>query len=112
MDFTDEQVQVIEFETGNTVVIAGAGSGKTRCLVERTARLINIGYDASSILLFTFTKKAANEIKERIANRLETSPDELKVFTSTIHSLALRIVRENKEAVGFETNPTILGSES
>jgi DNA helicase-2/ATP-dependent DNA helicase PcrA len=107
MNFTNEQSAVIDFEKGCVVVIAGAGSGKTRCLVERTARLVDVGYTPSGILLFTFTRKAADEIKERIAHRLEQDPADLSVCTSTIHSLALRIFRENKDLLGYDTNPTI-----
>ena len=107
MNFTEEQSAVIEFEHGCVVVIAGAGSGKTRCLVERTARLVDVGYAPSGILLFTFTKKAADEIKERIAQRLDQDSSDLNVCASTIHSLALRIFRENKDMLGYDMNPTI-----
>lgn len=107
MDFTSEQARIIEHEKGNCVVIAGAGSGKTRCLVERTSRLISRNYDGNRILVFTFTKKAAREIKTRIAKRLETDVEDLSVDTSTIHSLALRIFRENKQDLDFEGNVTI-----
>ena len=102
MEFTEEQIEVISHSSGNIAVIAGAGSGKTRCLVERTANLISNGVDESSILLFTFTKKAAKEIRQRIAKRLEKEEDELTVHVSTIHSLALRIFRDHSEELGFE----------
>ena len=105
--FTEEQENVIYHINGNVVVIAGAGSGKTRCLVERTSNLCDQGYDANRILVFTFTKKAAHEIKTRIAKRLDAEVENLSVQTSTIHSLALRIFRENKDDLDFDGNVTI-----
>ena len=107
MNYTKEQEDVINHISGNAVVIAGAGSGKTRCLVERTSNLCDTGYDPNRILVFTFTKKAAHEIKTRIAKRLETEVEDLSIQTSTIHSLALRIFRENKDDLDFEGNVTI-----
>jgi DNA helicase-2/ATP-dependent DNA helicase PcrA len=105
MDFTSEQTEIIQHERGNVVVIAGAGSGKTRCLVERTATLIDKGYNPPSILIFTFTRKAALEISSRVADRL--GQEDLEVQTSTIHSLALKIFRDNSELLGYSDQPTI-----
>ena len=83
------RLHIISHHEGNCVVIAGAGSGKTRCLVERSARLIEKGFDPRNILLFTFTKKAANEISTRICKRLDIDQQkDDSIHTSTIHSLA------------------------
>lgn len=105
MNFTPEQSEIINYLQGSACVIAGAGSGKTRCLIERTANLIENGEAPDKILLFTFTKKAAKEIAERLTKRLDV--DSLSCHVSTIHSLALRIFRENKELLNFENNATI-----
>ena len=111
MDFTAEQNAVINHHSGNCVVIAGAGSGKTRCLVERTASLLEAGEDAERILLFTFTKKAANEIASRIIKRMDYQ-EESKVHTSTIHSLALTIFREHTQDIGYSTDKVTLWDPS
>ena len=70
MNLSNEQQVVVDHRFGNAVVVAGAGSGKTRCLIERCAKMIEDGVEPSSILIFTFTKKAAKEIKERLINKL------------------------------------------
>ena len=107
MNFTPEQSAIINYLTGSACVIAGAGSGKTRCLIERTANLIEHGEAPDQILLFTFTKKAAKEIAERLAKRLDLDIESLACHVSTIHSLALRIFRENKELLDFQKTATI-----
>jgi len=106
MNLTDEQQLIVHHINGNAVVVAGAGSGKTKCLIERTANLIESGISPGSILLFTFTKKAANEIKKRLADRL--GEDVANAITAcTIHSLAIKIIRENHEVLGYTQRPTI-----
>jgi len=65
------QFKAVSSIEGNYLVIAGAGTGKTRTLVYRVARLIEMGYDASSILLLTFTRKAAKEMMSRAAALLD-----------------------------------------
>ena len=109
MIFTEEQAKIISHITGYAVVVAGPGSGKTRCLIERTANLIKKGADPSRILLFTFTKKAADEIASRVAKRLasEEGVNSSAIYISTIHSLALLIFRENQDHFGYTTLPTI-----
>jgi superfamily I DNA/RNA helicase len=106
MNLTDEQQVIVKHINGNAVVVAGAGSGKTKCLIERTANLIENGISPSSILLFTFTKKAANEIKKRLADRL--GDEKASAITAcTIHSLAIKIIRENHQVLGYTQSPTI-----
>ena len=109
MNFTDEQIAVITHTKGPAVCVAGAGSGKTRCLVERTAQLIMNGADPEKILLVTFTRKAASEIKTRIDKRLAQTNMKIEgeVYSSTLHSLALDIFREYSEELGYEDKPTI-----
>lgn len=91
---------------GPVLVIAGAGSGKTRTLVYRVARLVEMGVHPESILLLTFTRKAAGEMLERAAGLAD---DRCKnVSGGTFHSLAHRVLRANAGLLGFETNFTIL----
>lgn len=84
----------------NAAICAGAGAGKTRLLVERTARLVSEGVDPSRIVVVTFTRKSAQEIRERIKKRLgsrSTKKSDLPTCT-TVHALALAILRRYKEA--------------
>ena len=106
MNLTAEQQQIVNHINGNAVVVAGAGSGKTKCLIERTENLINNGVPPGSILLFTFTKKAANEIKKRLADKLGEDVAE-SITACTIHSLAIKIIREGYETLGYTQRPTI-----
>jgi len=109
MNLSQEQHVVVNHKYGNAVVVAGAGSGKTRCLIERCAKLIESGVEPSSILIFTFTKKAAKEIKDRLIKKLGEIG--ASVVACTIHSLALRIVREHYEDIGYAQKPVIWGSD-
>ncbi|MFN7134725.1 MAG: UvrD-helicase domain-containing protein, partial [Myxococcales bacterium] len=71
----DEQLEVVEAPPGASLVIAGAGSGKTRTLTFRVARLIELGFAPESILLLTFTNKAAREMLKRVAELCGTLTD-------------------------------------
>ena len=91
---------------GPALVIAGAGSGKTRVLTYRIAYLLSQGIPPSRILALTFTNKAANEMKERIASMV--SPDLARsLWMGTFHSLFARILRREAEVLGFPSNFTI-----
>lgn len=103
MQLSIEQEKIVEHDKGNVVVVAGAGSGKTRCLIERSARLLEKGSIEKEVLLFTFTKKAAEEIK----SRLEIKVGDNEIMTCTIHSLSLRIFRDHFKLLGYEQSPTI-----
>lgn len=92
-DFSKVQREVIEYETGPLRVCAGPGSGKTAVLVERIKRLIEKGVPPKRILAITFTKKAAQEMAERIG--MENGPE-----VSTLHALAFRILTGNERLVG------------
>ena len=95
---------------GPVMVIAGAGSGKTRVLTYRIAHLIAQGADAFQILALTFTNKAAREMKDRIAKVI--GPAEAKnVWMGTFHSIFARILRVEGERLGFPSNFTIYDSE-
>ncbi|MCK9211147.1 MAG: ATP-dependent helicase, partial [Ignavibacteriaceae bacterium] len=91
---------------GAYLIIAGAGSGKTRTLVYRVARLIELGYQPQSILLLTFTRKAANEMMNRAALLLDNRCS--KINGGTFHSFANSILRKYAKAIGFESSFTIL----
>ena len=107
MQLSEEQIRVTDHDSGNVVVVAAAGSGKTRCLVERVDRLLEKGAVESQILLFTFTKKAAEEIKSRIESKIGSND----IMTCTIHSLALRIFRDHFKLLGYDRSPTIWSPE-
>ncbi|MCF8267530.1 MAG: ATP-dependent helicase [Ignavibacteriales bacterium] len=93
-------------ENGVFLLIAGAGTGKTRTLVYRLARLVESGYDPSSILLLTFTRKAAREMMNRAAGLLDSRCS--KVSGGTFHSFANLTLRKFGSAIGLHNGFTIL----
>ncbi|MBQ9329067.1 MAG: UvrD-helicase domain-containing protein [Solobacterium sp.] len=106
----EEQKEAVLAEEKYLRVVAGAGSGKTRVLTMRIAHLIqDLDVRPSSILAITFTNKAANEMKERIKKMMpeETS----QAWISTIHSLCVRILREDILAMGWPRNFTVLDAD-
>ncbi len=103
----DEQKKAVMHLSGPCLVLAGAGSGKTRVLTTRIAYLIDNGIPSYNILAITFTNKAAKEMKERV----ETLVPGNYAFLGTFHSLGVRILRENSKECGLESNFTILDSD-
>ncbi len=101
-----EQLMAVEHMDGPCLVLAGAGSGKTRVLTERIVNLIENGVSPTNILAITFTNKAANEMRERV--RLRIGDLSSKIFIGTFHSFGLRVLRENFEALGYSRNINIL----
>ncbi|HRP93313.1 MAG TPA: ATP-dependent helicase, partial [Ignavibacteriaceae bacterium] len=90
----------------NYLIIAGAGTGKTRTLVFRVARLIELGYDPNSILLLTFTRKAANEMMKRSSMLLDDRCS--KIRGGTFHSFANLTLRKYAKVIGLDSSFTIL----
>ncbi len=106
-----QQKLAIETIKGPILIIAGAGSGKTRVLTHRIAYLIENGIKPWNILAVTFTNKAAQEMKDRLRKLLNISSDEaLKVNMGTFHSICVRILRETAHFCGYENKFTIYDS--
>ena len=105
-DLNQQQLEAVRYDGGPSLVIAGAGSGKTRVLTNKITYLIAQGYDPRRILALTFTNKAAREMRERIA--LLVGPElASQLWMGTFHSLFLRILRYNADRIGFRPNFTI-----
>ena len=106
MDFESlnpEQLKAVYHSEGPSMVLAGAGSGKTRVITCRIAHLIRErGVDPESVLAITFTNKAAGEMKERIRNML--GQGELSPWVSTFHSFCLRMLRKHIAELGFSND--------
>ncbi|MFV0555223.1 MAG: ATP-dependent helicase [Mangrovibacterium sp.] len=103
------QRQAVENIQGPSLVIAGAGSGKTRVLTYRIAHLINKGVSPSSILSLTFTNKASREMRERISTIVGDSVARY-LWMGTFHSIFSRILRVESDRIGFSSNFTIYDS--
>ena len=89
------QKEAVKHIDGPMLVLAGAGSGKTKVLTSRIAYLIENGISPANILAITFTNKAAKEMKERVTNLIGSDANYIQI--STFHSLGLKIVKENAE---------------
>lgn len=97
-----EQIEAIEHEHGPLLVLAGAGSGKTRVVTQRIVRLIEKGVSPQNILGLTFTNKAAAEMQSRVQRLIHSH-----VLICTFHSLGARILRQSIEALGYQRSFTI-----
>ncbi|MBN8643392.1 MAG: UvrD-helicase domain-containing protein [Flavobacteriales bacterium] len=95
---------------GPMIIIAGAGSGKTRVLTMRIAYLMSLGVDAFNILALTFTNKAAREMKKRIAD-IVGSNEAKNLWMGTFHSVFARILRSEADKLGYPSNFTIYDSQ-
>lgn len=101
-----EQLRAVNTTEGPILVLAGAGSGKTRVVTFRIAHLLSQGIDPSQILGLTFTNKAAAEMRERVLHLTQSN-----VLISTFHSLGARILRESIHHLGYTTYFTIYDEE-
>ncbi len=106
----DAQRAPVEQKDGPMIIIAGAGSGKTRVLTYRIAHLMNQGIDPFNILALTFTNKAAREMKNRIAGIVGQS-EAKNLWMGTFHSVFARILRAEADKLGYPSNYTIYDSQ-
>ena len=109
-NLNDSQKSPTIHKDGPVMVIAGAGSGKTRVLTYRIAYLMETGVDPFSILALTFTNKAAREMKERIANIVGYS-NAKSLWMGTFHSIFARILRSESEFLGYSSNFSIYDTQ-
>ncbi len=106
----EAQKQAVLQKDGPMIIIAGAGSGKTRVLTYRIAHLMQSGVDAFNILSLTFTNKAAKEMKARIAGVVGQS-EAKNLWMGTFHSVFARILRSEADKLGFPSNFTIYDTQ-
>lgn len=109
-ELNEPQREAVTTIEGPVMVIAGAGSGKTRALTYRVAYMIQEGIDPFSIMALTFTNKAAREMKERITQLVNAS-DARNVWMGTFHSIFARILRIEAEKIGFTSNFSIYDTD-
>ena len=108
-ELNEQQLAAVTSPPGAALVIAGAGSGKTRALTYRVAYLLGQGVPARSILLLTFTNKAAREMAERISALVGGSVRDM--WVGTFHSLFARMLRREAEHLGYGRNFTIYDAD-
>jgi DNA helicase-2/ATP-dependent DNA helicase PcrA len=107
--YNDKQKEAILKTDGPILVIAGAGSGKTKVLTTKIAYLVDSGISTDNILAITFTNKAAKEMKDRVINLLGSVGYQLRI--STFHSFGVFLIREHYDLLGYKENFTILDSD-
>jgi DNA helicase-2/ATP-dependent DNA helicase PcrA len=108
-ELNDEQFNAVTAEPGPLLVLAGAGSGKTRTLTYRVAYLLSMGVRPGEILLLTFTNKAAKEMLARVDQLTGVEPR--RFWGGTFHSIGARILRIHGEAIGLQKNFSILDAD-
>lgn len=109
-ELNESQIVAVKNIHGPTMVIAGAGSGKTRVLTYRIAHMINEGIDPFNIMALTFTNKAAREMTERIS-QIVGGNEARNITMGTFHSVFSRILRFNADRLGYPTNFTIYDTQ-
>lgn len=105
----EDQRNAVTFITGPQMIVAGAGSGKTRVLTHKVAYLISKGYKPDSILALTFTNKAANEMKDRIRELIGKKAD--SVWMGTFHSIFAKMLRMESKYINYKSNFSIYDTE-
>src|SRR5574341_977381 len=103
------QLEAVYHAGGPCLVLAGAGSGKTRVITHKIARLLQTGLSAKQIAAITFTNKAAAEMRERAKSLVGRAAKDLLI--STFHSLGVRLLREDGERLGLKPQFSILDSD-
>ena len=108
-DLNPEQREAVETLDGPVLVLAGAGTGKTRVLTTRIAHILNLGRaHPREILSVTFTNKAAREMKERVGKMVGQIVEGMP-WLGTFHAIGVKILRRHAEMVGLKSDFTILG---
>ena len=105
----EQQKEAVTHMNGPLMIIAGAGSGKTKVLTSRIAHLMNSGVDSFNILALTFTNKAAQEMRERAKSLIGKPAKDLTICT--FHALGVHILRQDGEVLGLKQNFSILDSD-
>ncbi|MDQ7778354.1 MAG: ATP-dependent helicase [Planctomycetota bacterium] len=105
-ELNPQQLEVVTHRGGPMLVIAGAGSGKTRTVTYRVARLIEAGCDPAAILLMTFTNKAARDMLRRV--EMLIGPQVQRVWGGTFHHVGALVLRQHARLLGYQPNFTIL----
>jgi superfamily I DNA/RNA helicase len=105
-DLNDAQRLAVSATEGPLLILAGAGTGKTRVITTRVAHLVAQGVDPGQILAVTFTNKAATEMRERLARMIDAAAAK-RVTMSTFHALCLRILRAGIDRLGYKNNFSI-----
>ena len=108
-ELNKEQIEAVNHINGPMLVLAGAGSGKTKVLTSRIATLIESGISPYNILAITFTNKAAKEMKDRVYKLIGSAANNIQI--STFHSLGLKILKDNYSYLGYDRNFTIIDSD-
>src|SRR5437868_5965133 len=108
-ELNEQQLAAVTAPPGPLLVIAGAGSGKTRTLTYRVAYLLENGIDPRNVLLLTFTNKAARQMLDRVANLLPV--DATGIWGGTFHSIGNRMLRRHGSALGYNSGFTIMDRE-
>ncbi|MFM9999700.1 MAG: UvrD-helicase domain-containing protein, partial [Burkholderiaceae bacterium] len=103
------QQEAVNYMHGPCLVLAGAGSGKTRVITHKIGRLIQSGMEARRIAAITFTNKAAAEMRERAKSLVGKAARE--VLICTFHALGVRMMRQDGQAMGLKPNFSILDSD-
>src|SRR5438477_2732253 len=106
-DLTDDQRAAVTHDEGPLLILAGAGSGKTRVITRRVAYLLQAGVRAGNILAITFTNKAAGEMRQRVEALVPGN----RVWVSTFHSLGARLLRQYADRLGLDRNFTIYDTD-
>jgi ATP-dependent DNA helicase Rep len=111
MQLNEQQQAAVSYTRGPLLVVAGAGSGKTRVIIEKIVHLVqNRGLPPARVAAITFTNKAAREMRERLARRLGAARAG-EVAVSTFHALGWRILREHHELLGYRPGISILDEQ-
>jgi len=114
-ELNERQREAVEHANGPLLIIAGAGSGKTKTIAHRIAHLIASGIPAYQILAVTFTNKAAGEMKERVLDLLKREKIMIshgkEPFMGTFHSLGVHILRAHGSLIGIPRSFSILDEE-